>query len=195
MSTDRGEALRLRAARPLVAAYRQLGRDPVISADLARWATVRGVDASTDSELLGRLVAGFPEFRNLFYYRLETIGHASVARVARRLWRPMPLLEIACASIGPGLVISHGHGTILTAERIGRDCWIHHQVTLGSDYRSGLPTIGDGVFIGVGAKVIGPVKVGDGARIGANAVVVNDVSAGATAVGVPAQEIRRRGEP
>jgi serine O-acetyltransferase len=49
------------------------------------------------------------------------------------------------------------------------------------------PEIGDGVFIGAGARVLGDVRVGDGAKIGANAVVIHDVPAGATAVGIPAR--------
>ncbi|MEL6577883.1 MAG: hypothetical protein AAFQ81_18530, partial [Pseudomonadota bacterium] len=53
------------------------------------------------------------------------------------------------------------------------------------------PTIGAGVVIGTGAKLLGPITVGDGARIGANAVVIEDVPAGATVVGVPARPVVR----
>ena len=61
-------------------------------------------------------------------------------------------------------------------------------MTVGWDYRGDRrPIIGDDVFIGAGAKILGAVTIGDGARIGANAVVVCDVPAGATAVGVPAR--------
>ncbi|MDP3767886.1 MAG: hypothetical protein Q8S13_07710, partial [Dehalococcoidia bacterium] len=52
------------------------------------------------------------------------------------------------------------------------------------------PAIGDGVAIGTGAKVLGPVTVGDGARIGANAVVIDDVPPGATVVGAPARVVQ-----
>ena len=90
--------------------------------------------------------------------------------------------------IGPGLFISHGQATILSADSIGADLHVHQGVTVGWDYRSERrPVIGNGVFIGAGAKVLGAVTVGDGARIGANAVVVTDVPAGATAIGVPAR--------
>jgi serine O-acetyltransferase len=63
-----------------------------------------------------------------------------------------------------------------------------HQVTIGSE--KGLaPVLGDDVFVGAGAKIIGGVRVGRGTRIGANAVVISDVPDGATAVGVPARMV------
>lgn len=79
-----------------------------------------------------------------------------------------------------GIFISYG-------ARIGKGCTIFHQVTIGSntlaDSRGqGAPVIGDNVYIGAGAKIIGAVTVGDGARIGANAVVTFDVPANATVV-------------
>ena len=80
-----------------------------------------------------------------------------------------------------------------TAE-IGDDVLIYHGVTLegtGKDKGKRHPTIGNGVVIGAGAKVLGPIKVGDNAKIGANAVVVKDVPEGATAVGIPAKNIIR----
>ena len=74
-----------------------------------------------------------------------------------------------------------------TAE-IGDDCTLYHGVTLGgTSWNKGKrhPTLGKGVVIGAGAKVLGPILVGDGAKIGSNAVVVRDVPAEATAVGIP----------
>jgi serine O-acetyltransferase len=59
--------------------------------------------------------------------------------------------------------------------------------------RKGAPVIGDDVFIGAGARILGPVKVGDRARIAANSLVVNDVPADATAIGVPAKILRYTG--
>jgi serine O-acetyltransferase len=71
---------------------------------------------------------------------------------------------------------------------IGRGALIAPFVTIG--LREGQfegPSVGSGVSIGTGAKIIGPVRVGNGARIGANAVVVTDIPAGATATGIPAK--------
>jgi serine O-acetyltransferase len=100
------------------------------------------------------------------------------------------------ARIGRRLFIDHGMGVVIgeTAE-IGDDVLIYHGVTLGGlslANRAGPggkrhPTIGDGVAIGAGAQVLGPIRIGDGARIGANAVVASEVPAGETVIGIPAR--------
>jgi len=95
------------------------------------------------------------------------------------------------ATIGRRVFIDHGMGIVIgeTAE-IHDDCTLYHGVTLGgTSWNKGKrhPTLGRGVVIGAGAKVLGPILVGDGAKIGSNAVVVRDVPAGATAVGIPAR--------
>ncbi len=96
------------------------------------------------------------------------------------------------AVIGRRVFIDHGMGVVIgeTAE-IGDDCTIYQAVTLGgtSLYRGVKrhPTLGKGVVVGAGAKVLGGFTVGDGAKIGSNAVVVKPVPAGATAVGNPAR--------
>jgi serine O-acetyltransferase len=95
------------------------------------------------------------------------------------------------ATIGRRVFIDHGMGVVIgeTAE-INDDCTLYHGVTLGgTSWNRGKrhPTLGKGVVIGAGAKILGPILVGDGAKIGSNAVVVREVPAGATAVGVPAR--------
>ena len=97
------------------------------------------------------------------------------------------------AEFGPGLVLIHATGVVINGRvRGGSGVHIEHQVTIGAERRES-PVLGDGVFIGAGAKVLGAVTLGDGARIGANAVVLHDVPAHATAVGIPASVVRRRG--
>jgi serine O-acetyltransferase len=97
------------------------------------------------------------------------------------------------ATIGRRVFIDHGMGVVIgeTAE-IGDDTTLYHGVTLGgTTWNKGKrhPTLGKGVVIGAGAKVLGPIMVGDGAKIGSNAVVVKDVPPEATAVGIPAKII------
>ena len=175
---------------PTALLLRSVSDHDLINEELTQWAKVREVtDAADQADLMVTLMVTYPEFRNVFYYRLRQSGGTgeALAMAASRIWRPIPTLDIATPHIGPGLVISHGNGTILTAESIGRNCWVHHEVTIGWEYGTGKPTIGNDVFVGVGAKILGSVNVGDGARIGANAVVVDDVPVGGTAVGVPAR--------
>jgi len=76
-----------------------------------------------------------------------------------------------------------------TARRIGVDCQIAQQVTVGYDDRGGSPALGDRVRVGAGAIILGPIEIGDDAVIGAGAVVIRDVPAGKVVGGVPAQVI------
>jgi serine O-acetyltransferase len=78
---------------------------------------------------------------------------------------------------------------VLTVERAGRDLTVIGSVTVGRRGGNRWPRLGDGVFLGVGCRVLGDVDIGDGARVGANAVVVHDVAPGTTVVGVPARPI------
>jgi serine O-acetyltransferase len=96
------------------------------------------------------------------------------------------------ADFGPGFVLIHSIGVVINGSvRGGRAVKIEHQVTIGAERRES-PIIGDNVFIGAGAKIIGSVKVGNNSRIGANAVVVHDVPPDTTVVGIPAKVVRRR---
>jgi serine O-acetyltransferase len=100
-------------------------------------------------------------------------------------------------NIGPGLYIGH-HGGIVTNQyaTIGKNCNISHGVTIGVTRRGefeGIPQIGDNVYIGPGAKIIGKVKVGNNAAIGANCVVTRDVPENGVAVGVPGKVISMDG--
>jgi serine O-acetyltransferase len=103
------------------------------------------------------------------------------------------------ATIGRRVFIDHGMGLVVgeTAE-VGDDCTIYHGVTLGGTSlipgAKRHPTLGQGVVVGAGAKVLGGFTVGDGARIGSNAVVVKEVPAGATAVGNPARILLKKAD-
>lgn len=98
------------------------------------------------------------------------------------------------AEFGPEFVIVHSNGVVINGSvRGGAGVVIEHQVTIGAERRRS-PVLGNGVFLGAGAKVVGDVVIGDRARVGANAVVVDDIPADSTAVGIPARVVRVRGQ-
>jgi serine O-acetyltransferase len=125
----------------------------------------------------------------------------------RRGWRFLPRLishlgkmltgvEIhPGATLGRRLFIDHATGVVIgeTAE-VGDDVTLYHGVTLGgTSLHKGKrhPTLKDGVIVGSGGQVLGPITIGAEARVGANAVVLSDVPSGATVVGIPARMVRR----
>ncbi|GLQ32032.1 serine O-acetyltransferase [Litoribrevibacter albus] len=102
------------------------------------------------------------------------------------------------ATIGRRFFIDHGMGVVIgeTAE-IGDDVTLYHGVTLGgTTWNKGKrhPTLEDGVVVGAGAKVLGPITVHKGAKIGSNSVVTKEVPEGATAIGIPGRIIRKQDE-
>jgi serine O-acetyltransferase len=101
------------------------------------------------------------------------------------------------AVIGPGFFIDHGMGVVIgeTAD-IGPNVTLYHGVTLGgTSWNKGKrhPTLKEGVVVGAGAKVLGPITIGERTRIGANAVVVRDVPANSVVVGIPGRVTHRDG--
>jgi serine O-acetyltransferase len=173
---------------PFMVVFLIISRKNYIFADLNRWVQVyenRDLE-STLSYLIAfyRFMAFFPEFRSVFYFRVRA------ARVFSFLLRPMPTLFIHTSNIGPGLFIQHGFSTIITADRIGKNCWINQQVTIGFSGKPGAPVIGDNVIINAGAIVIGGITIGDGAQVGAGSVVTKDVAPNAVVAGVPARPTR-----
>jgi serine O-acetyltransferase len=117
-----------------------------------------------------------------------------LGRLVSHLARFLTGIEIhPGATIGRRFFIDHGMGVVIGETAvIGDDVTIYHGVTLGgTSWTKGRrhPTIADGVVIGAGAQVLGPITVGARAKVGSNAVVVKDVPAGTTAVGNPARII------
>lgn len=105
-----------------------------------------------------------------------------------RFWSVVTGADIPLnCSIGGGLLMNHPNGIVIHPEaRIGVNCLIFQQVTIGTRGERGVPQIGGHVDIGAGAKILGPVRIGPHAKIGANAVVLCDVPGGAIAIGIPA---------
>jgi len=96
------------------------------------------------------------------------------------------------AEFGPCFVLIHSQGVVINGSvRGGEHVYVEHQVTIGAEKQVS-PRIGNHVFIGAGAKIVGAVALGDHSRVGANAVVVHDVPDGATVGGIPAKVLRQR---
>ena len=100
------------------------------------------------------------------------------------------------ATLGKRLFIDHGMGVVIgETAQIGDDVTLYHGVTLGgTSWNKGKrhPTLGNGVVVGAGAKILGPIVVGNGAKIGSNAVVVKNVPPGATVVGIPGRVVEEQ---
>ncbi|HEX7598936.1 MAG TPA: serine acetyltransferase [Polyangia bacterium] len=130
-------------------------------------------------------------------YRLMQASHHIGLVPAEMLFNKMNTIFGQCivgrgAEFGPGLVLIHSQGVVINgAVHGGRNLHIEHQVTIGAE-KGKSPHLGDNIFIGCGAKIVGPVTIGDGSRVGANAVVLHDVPAGTTVVGIPAKPVERK---
>jgi serine O-acetyltransferase len=114
-----------------------------------------------------------------------------VAVLRHRFWSVITGADIPInTQIAGGLLIPHPNGIVIHADtKIGPNCLIFQQVTIGSKDDSAPPIVEGHVDIGAGAKVLGEINIGNHAKIGANAVVLIDVPEGKSAVGVPAKVI------
>ena len=143
----------------------------------------------------------YPGLHALWIHRISHFFWKSELRLLARMLsgfaRFLTGIEIhPGARIGRRLVIDHGFGLVIgETAQIGDDVLLYHGVTLGGTAAvqgKRHPTLGNGVIVGAGAKILGAITVGDGARVGVNAVVIKPVSAGTTVVGIPAQPVESR---
>lgn len=130
---------------------------------------------------------------------LHRLGVPFLPRFISQVMRHFTGMEIhPGAKIGRGFFCDHGMCVVIgeTAE-IGEDCVLFHGVTLGGTGKhtgKRHPTVGNRVFLGTHATVLGPVTIGDDAKVGAESVIINrDVPAGCTVVGAPAIIVKRGG--
>jgi serine O-acetyltransferase len=165
------------------------------------------IAGSTDRlELLEQLRRG-ESYAYVFWMR--TCNYADSRPVLRRTLRPIARRALrrltyrlgisipAATQIGSGFYIGHFGGIVVSPRSvIGKNCNISQGVTVGQSNRGrnkGCPVLGDGVYIGPGAKIVGAVRVGNNVAIGANCVVTRDVSDDSVVVGVPGKVISRQG--
>lgn len=165
----------------------------LILKDVARWNEINKNSLGL-FESLNWYLTYYKEFRNLLIHRFK-YPQRSVIRylIARLLWKPMETLYIYTKDIGGGLYIQHGFATIISAERIGEDCRIYQQVTIG--YKGELkPVLEDNVSVTCGAKILGGITMGKNSLAAAGAVVLKDVPMNAIVAGVPAKVISYKDE-
>jgi len=143
----------------------------------------------------------YPGFYAVLIHRLAHAAWGSgwklLGRILSNIGRFLTGIEIhPGARIGRRLFIDHGMGAVIgETTEIGDDVTLYHGVTLGGvSLTKGKrhPTLEDGVIIGAGAQVLGPIRIAKGARVGANAVVLTDVPPGVTVVGIPAKSAAPR---
>ena len=168
----------------------------LIEMDVARWNQIDGMSRGLFGSLNWYMTYK-KEFRNLLQHRLKHPSYSVSAiiqfAIARVLWRPMESLYIYTSDIGGGLYIQHGFATIISAKKIGENCRIYQQVTIGYKGTEN-PVLEDNVSVTCGAKVLGGITMHENSLAAAGAVVVKDVPANAIVAGVPAKVIAYKDE-
>ena len=139
----------------------------------------------------------FYKFSHFFYIR----KHFFISRFLCEKAKRKTGIEIhPGATIGDGLFIDHGTGVVIGETAIiGNNVTMFHGVTLGgsgtpTSEKKRHPTVGDNVFIGCGAKLLGNITIGSNVKIGANAVIINDVPSNVTVVGAPGKIVKINGK-
>ena len=141
------------------------------------------------------IITTYPGIHAVLIHRVShycwNAGFKWLARFIAHIGRWLTGIEIhPGAVIGRRIFIDHGMGVVIGETAIiGDDCTLYHGVTLGgTTWNKGKrhPTLHNGVVIGAGAKVLGPIEIGEGARVGSNSVVLKAVPTGVTVVGIPA---------
>ena len=162
-------------------------KDEKLRKDLVRWKEIHQLECS-DEKAMAILLWRYKEFRNLVIYRNRK------KKIRRRIFSifypPMESLYIDAFEIGGGLYIQHGFSTMIAAKKIGENCWVNQQVTIGYNGNSEPPVIGDNVTITCGAKVLGEIQIGNRVVVGANAVVIRDVPNDCVVGGIPAKILK-----
>jgi serine O-acetyltransferase len=138
-----------------------------------------------------RLVLVYAGLRATLIHRLAYAAHRAGISIV-----PMILTNLNISlhgfdipphiEVGPRWFVPHPVGTVVTARRLGAGVTLVSAITIGMRKDADFPVLGDDVYVGAGARILGAITIGDRAQIGANAVVLKDVPADHVAVGVPA---------
>lgn len=140
----------------------------------------------------------YPGFHILIFHKIAHFLYQKRrvfwARLVSQIGRFLTGIEIhPGAEIGRRLFIDHGMGIVIgETAKIGDDCTIYHQVTLGGTGKDSVrrhPTLGNHVMVGAGTKILGPISVGNDVKIGAGSIVLKDLPSNCTAVGAPIDRV------
>ncbi len=179
---------------PAMLAYKRLNseaKDKVQKDIIMFWTHTIGAATQATWGMWWHLMASNKNFRNVFYCRVPNFWRVALGY----LLKPNSTLNInpsLSVNYGGGLYIAHGESCRIEPDRIGENSWIHQNVTIGMKGPN-RPTIGDNVYIGCGAVIIGKTVIGNNVRIGANAVIVDDIIPdNATVCGPKATIVRQR---
>ncbi len=177
---------------PHLLSYQLCSKKELINEDLdnfRQWPDLIDSNCYLGSLMVALVVC--KEFRNVFYMRLGT----PLSYLPRLCLHPINDVFLGDAkNIAGGFCLDHGFGTVINANcKIGRNCTVLHGVTIGDDWKGGVPMIGNDVFIGCHAILLGDIKIGNNVKIGAGAIVLTDIPDNATAVGEKARIIADRG--
>ncbi|PWB76649.1 MAG: serine O-acetyltransferase [Candidatus Methylomirabilota bacterium] len=167
----------------------------------------RDIQAALDRDPAARnaleVLVCYPGLHALYFHRLAhwfwNRNLKTLGRAISHMGRVLTGIEIhPGARLGQGLFIDHGNGVVIgETSEVGEGVTIYQGVTLGGtslEKKKRHPTIGNGVVIGAGATILGPIKVGNNSRIGSGSVVVKEVPPNCLVVGVPGQVIYRDGK-
>lgn len=171
------------------------------------WSIIRDIKAIYRNDPAAKNIEFllYPGFQAIAFHRfihwLWRFGIPFVPRLLSQISRFVTGLEIhPGATIGKGFFVDHGAGVVIgETTEIGDNCVLFHNVTLGGtgkheDKRH--PTLGNNVFVGTGAILLGPITVGNNVKIGANAfVVMRDIPSNCSVAGTPARIMKRNGIP
>jgi len=179
-------------------------KDDKITKDIARWSDILEFRNKRGVTSFLKIIIKCKEFRNLFYFRhlmiLKSNDHPIFKKIiilpnyiaARLFLKELPTLYIG-GDIGGGLFIQHGFASMIQPEKMGENCIVAQQVTIGCNNGKS-PVIGNNVRISAGTIVIGGIKIGDNSEIGPNSLVIRNIPANSTAVSQPSYIVKKDGK-
>lgn len=162
----------------------------VIAADLLRYKSIKGLEQKNNLWAFVFLMMVYPEFRSVFYWRLGKFAQFVF------FWMPGRnnlYLVTNPRNVGGGFYVGHGWGTVVNAQRIGKNFRVGQNVTVGSrNCKEAI--IGDNVSVWANAIVLGDITVGDNSQVGAGAVVVKSIPNNSIVVPAKSMIVKQNGE-